>query len=154
MENKNKISREIVVYVIFGILTTLVSWATYALFVNILSMSVFWGNLLSWVCAIVFAFVPNKLLVFQSKSLAPRVVFKEISTFVLSRAVTGVIEIVCVPLLEKTGFDNIFYRMWEKISVNASLLFTDGIYSKIVLAVIVVIGNYIFSKLVIFKNKD
>lgn len=145
--------KEIITYVIFGVLTTVVSWGSYTVFVEMLSMEVFVGNLLSWVCAIVFAYVTNKLWVFESKSWKPNVIGKEIVTFVASRGVTGVIEIVCVPLLAKTGFDHIFYSILEKMNLSIAILFTDGIYSKIFLSVVVVILNYFFSKFIIFKNK-
>ncbi|MDE6469827.1 MAG: GtrA family protein [Eubacterium sp.] len=145
--------KEIITYVIFGVLTTVVSWGSYTVFVEMLSMKVFVGNLLSWVCAIVFAYITNKLWVFESKSWKPSVIGKEIVTFVASRGVTGVIEIVCVPLLAKTGFDNLFYGILEKMNISIGILFTDGIYSKIFLSVVVVILNYFFSKFIIFKNK-
>ncbi|MDE5985084.1 MAG: GtrA family protein [Eubacterium sp.] len=145
--------KEIITYIIFGVLTTVVSWGSYTVFVEMLSMKVFVGNLLSWVCAIVFAYITNKLWVFESKSWKPSVIGKEIVTFVASRGVTGVIEIVCVPLLAKTGFDNLFYGILEKLNISISILFTDGIYSKIFLSVVVVILNYFFSKFIIFKKK-
>lgn len=145
--------KEIITYVIFGVLTTVVSWGSYTVFVEVLSMKVFVGNLLSWICAIVFAYVTNKLWVFESKSWKPGVIGKEIVTFVASRGITGVIEILCVPLLAKTGFDNIFYGILEKMNISIGILFTDGIYSKIFLSVVVVILNYFFSKFIIFKNK-
>lgn len=145
--------KEIITYIIFGVLTTVVSWGSYTVFVELLSMKVFVGNLLSWICAVVFAYVTNKLWVFESKSWKPSIIGKEIVTFVASRGVTGVIEILCVPLLAKTGFDNIFYGILEKMNISIGILFTDGIYSKIFLSVVVVILNYFFSKFVIFKNK-
>lgn len=145
--------KEIITYVIFGVLTTVVSWGSYTVFVEVLSMKVFVGNLLSWICAIVFAYVTNKLWVFESKSWKPSVIGKEIVSFVASRGITGVIEILCVPLLAKTGFDNIFYGILEKMNISIGILFTDGIYSKIFLSVVVVILNYFFSKFIIFKNK-
>lgn len=153
MKNFFRKYKEIITYIIFGVLTTLVSWGSYAVFVNLLSMKVFVGNLLSWICAVAFAYVTNKLWVFESKSWKPGIIGKEIITFVASRGVTGVIEIVCVPLLAKTGFDNIFYNLLEKMNITLGVLFTDGIYSKIVLAVIVVIVNYFFSKFITFKKK-
>lgn len=145
--------KEVITYVIFGVLTTVVSWGSYTVFVNLLSMKVFVGNLLSWICAVAFAYITNKLWVFESKSWRPSVIGKEIVSFVAARGVTGVIEIVCVPLLAKTGFDTIFYNILEKADIKMNILFTDGIYSKIVLAVIVVIVNYFLSKFLIFKKK-
>lgn len=145
--------KEIITYVIFGVLTTVVSWGSYIVFVEKLSIALFVGNLLSWVCAVAFAYVTNKLWVFESKSWKPSVIGKEIVSFVASRGVTGVIEIVCVPLLAKTGFDNIFYNILEKMNISMDILFTDGIYSKVVLAVVVVIVNYFLSKFLIFKKQ-
>lgn len=148
-----KKAKEIILYVAFGVLTTLVSWGSYAIFVNFAKITVFWSNLLSWICAIVFAYVTNKLWVFESKSWESGLVIKELLGFVASRGVTGVIEIVFVPVLAKLGFDNIFYSMLKNLDIKAELLFTDGIYSKIAIAVIVVILNYIFSKLFVFKKR-
>lgn len=150
---KKIFNKEFILYIVFGVLTTVVSWGSYTLLVNACKMPVFWSNLISWVCAVLFAYITNKLWVFESKSWKPSVIGKEIVSFVAARGVTGVIEIVCVPLLAKTGFDNIFYRILEKMDISMSLLFTKGIYSKIVLAVIVVIVNYFFSKFVTFRKK-
>lgn len=151
--NKNKKLKEIVMYIIFGVLTTIVSWGTYTVFVNNFDFSVAIANVLSWICAVAFAYITNKLWVFDSKSFKISVLMKEIATFVSSRLVIGVIEVVGVPLLAKTGFDNIFYSALEQIGITVNVLFTDGIYSKISLAIFVVIVNYIFSKLIVFKNK-
>lgn len=148
-----KKTREIVLYIIFGILTTAVSWGSYTVFVK-LGISVFWSNLISWVCAVAFAFVTNKLWVFESKSWKSKIVLKEASTFVASRGATGVLEIALVPILAKIGFDNVFYNILNGMNIKLELLFTEGIYSKISVAFIIVILNYIFSKLFIFKKKE
>lgn len=145
--------KEIITYIFFGVVTTVLNWGLYALFTNVLKTSVFFSNAASWVIVIIVAFVTNKLFVFESKSPKPKVLLKEASSFLASRAVTGVVEIVGVPLLASTGFDNLFYAVIEKMNLSATILFTPGIYSKIALAVIVVILNYVFSKLFVFKNK-
>ncbi len=150
---KKLFTKEILMYLIFGVLTTVVSWGTYTLFVNGCKMSVFWANFVSWVCAVTFAYITNKLWVFNSKSWEVKFVIKEAISFFASRGATGVIEIVCVPLLVKTSFDNLFYNLFEKMGVGVKILFTDGIYSKIVVSFIIVILNYVFSKLIVFKNK-
>lgn len=141
--------REIIMYMVFGVLTTVVSWGTYAVFTTFIPTFSFWGitvdltttsNVLSWVCAVVFAYVTNKLWVFESKSLKPSVAIKEFWLFVSSRLLTGVIEWVGLPLLIKIGFDQ-------------AILGIEGMLAKILVSVIVVILNYVFSKLFIFKNK-
>lgn len=164
--------KEIITYIIFGVLTTIVAWGSYTVFVHIFKplitindiqlfkwamtaedVTIAISNILSWIAGVAFAYVTNKLWVFESKSWEPSVVRKEIITFVSSRGITGIIEIVFVPLLAKTGFDNIFYKLVESLGLNIKILFTDGIYSKIALSVIVVILNYVFSKLFVFKKK-
>lgn len=152
--------KEIITYIIFGVLTTIVSWGTYTVLVHLFKgaipkeeVRVAVANVLSWIAGVAFAYVTNKLWVFESKSWKPSLVIKEVISFVASRGITGVIEIVCVPLLAKTGFDNLFYHLVEKLGLTANILFTDGIYSKISLSVIVVMLNYVFSKLFVFKNK-
>ena len=140
---------EIIMYLIFGVLTTVVSWVTYALFTMVVPTYTFWGitvdltttsNVLSWICAVIFAYITNKLWVFESKSWKPSVAIKEFWLFVSSRLVTGVIEWVGLPLLIKVGF-------------NQSILGIEGMFAKILVSVIVVILNYVFSKLFIFKDK-
>lgn len=148
---KNK--KEILMYVVFGVLTTLVSWATYMLFEWLIN-SVFWANLLSWICAVLFAFITNKLWVFDSKSFESKVLIKEFGAFVASRGITGALEIVFVPLLAKWGFDSVFFNLAKGAGITAGVVYTDGIYSKIAVAVIVVILNYVFSKLIVFKTKN
>lgn len=148
----NKKSKEILLYIIFGLLTTLVSWTSYTFFVNFFSLSVTVSNILSWILSVIFAYITNKLWVFNSKSWELKLLLKEVSAFVSSRLITGVIEMVGVPILAKLGFDGIFYSLLERTDTNLQVLFTQGLYSKVAFAVVVVILNYVFSKLVVFKK--
>lgn len=158
MENINtqnrKKTKEIVLYIIFGVLTTLVNWIIYALLANIFSFSILVCNAISWAGAVAFAFVTNKIWVFESRSWSIRTVIQESIAFLASRAMTGVIEIFGVPLLSLTGFDRIFYGIAEKMHLSSQLFYTKGIYSKAALAVIVIILNYIFSKLLVFREEN
>ena len=146
--------KEIITYIIFGVLTTLVSWGTYNVFVGAVKMPVWLGNALSWICAVTFAYVTNKLWVFESKSWNIKLVVKEIISFFGSRALTGVLfEILGPTLLAKVGFDNLFYPLFEKMHLNWGFLYTEGFCSKVVLSVIVVIVNYFFGKFLVFSKK-
>ncbi|NLD30101.1 MAG: GtrA family protein, partial [Clostridiales bacterium] len=84
--------KEIINYLLFGGLTTVVSWGTYSLFVKAIGMSVGVGNVLSWICAVLFAFVTNKLFVFESKTWQPATALREFVSFIGARLATGVIE--------------------------------------------------------------
>lgn len=141
------LNREVFMYLVFGVLTTVVSWASYAIFIKILGgisnsdVRISIANVLSWIAAVLFAFITNKLWVFDSKSWKPSVVIKELGMFVVARLATGCIEWFGVPLLVKIGVDQ-------------ELFGTEGMLAKIIASVLVVILNYFFSKLLIFKKKE
>lgn len=135
--------QEAIDYLFWGGMTTVVSWGSYSLFVLLLQgldSVVFWANVLSWVCAVLFAFITNKLWVFQSKSWAADILFPELTKFLSSRVATGVFEMIAVPVLVAVG-------------LNQTILGIDGMVSKILVSVVVVILNYILSKLFVFKNQ-
>lgn len=132
--------REIISYLFFGGLTTVVSWGSYALFERLFNLSINASNLLSWILAVAFAYVTNKIFVFQSKEKTAKGLFKEIGLFLSSRVFSGLVEIVGVPLLVWCG-------------LNQTIFGIEGMVSKIVVSIVVVILNYILSKLLIFKTK-
>lgn len=154
--------KEIIMYIIFGVLTTLVNWVVYTILIKIfgsaaesetvlfslfgrdITMSIFYifiANFVAWVAGVVFAFVTNKIWVFESKSWKFGLVMKELWLFVAARLITGVLEWFGVPALVAAGMDQPLFGI-------------DGFLAKIVVSVIVVILNYVFSKLIIFRKKD
>ncbi len=159
--------REIIMYLIFGVATTVVSFLSYFIFEMIIPTISFWGitiehtttaNVLSWLCAVLFAFVTNKIWVFESKSWKPSVAFKELVLYLSSRIATGFIEWFGLPLILKigencalNGSDGFFAKIF--IWLSQPLFGSDGLIAKIAVSIIVVILNYVFSKLLIFKRK-
>ena len=129
---KKLINRETISYLIFGVLTTLVDWIVYPILrwldypVAVLSAG-------SWAAAVLFAFVTNKLFVFQSYTLRPKALAKEFVSFVSCRALSGVFTIgAMVVIVDVMGWNE-----WlGKVAVSALSL----------------VLNYIFSKLFIFKK--
>lgn len=132
--------KEILNYLIFGVLTTAVSWVTFSLFVKAIGMSVGVGNVLSWICAVAFAFVTNKLFVFESKTWKPTVALRELVSFVGSRLLTGVIEWIGVPFLSTHG-------------LTYQLFGVKGLLAKMVVSIVVIILNYVLSKFLVFVKK-
>ncbi len=130
--------KEATLYVIFGGFTTLVTWATYALFVWA-GLGLNESNIASWICGVTFAFVANKWYVFESKSLEHTKVVKELSLFYSARILTGVIAWVLFPMLLWIGMDQV-------------VLGTEGLLAKIVVSVIEIALNWVFSKYYIFKK--
>ncbi len=132
--------REVIMYVIMGGFTTIVTWLTYTLFVQC-GIEINLSNILSWICGVSFAFVVNKWFVFECKSLKPLTVIRELGSFVGARIVTGVIAIVLFPILYNLG-------------LNQSLFGTDGLPAKIVTSIIEIALNWIFSKYLIFRKNQ
>ncbi len=124
--------REYILYIIFGGLTTAVNFTVYY------ALNVFiWyiiANVIAWAVSVVFAFVTNKIFVFESKNTSDKKTLTEFIEFTLFRVLSGVMETallyVFVDLLSQS--ENIF---------------------KIIISVLVVVLNYIFSKFIIFSKK-
>lgn len=140
--------KEIITYVVFGGLTTVVSLGTFKLSNIVLGDDKYLvSNVISWVLAVTFAYVTNKLWVFSSKSWKAEVVLREASGFFAARLFSlGCEELglwVCVWFLELGKFScEIFGFTVNGVDV-----------SKLVMQVVVVILNYVFSKFLIFKKK-
>ena len=127
-------NREVISYLIFGVLTTLVNWVVYAAMVKV---HIYYriATAVAWAVSVLFAFIVNKIFVFQSYNMRPAFVMKEITSFVACRAVSGVMEMVFM-------------------IVMVSWIHMDEYISKIAVSVIVVIVNYVFSKLFIFRKSE
>ena len=135
------VSKEVISYLFFGVLTTVVNFVIFGLCD---SLNVLVANAIAWVGAVVFAFVTNKLFVFESKSWKPNVLVKELPTFVGARLLTlGLEEAGLLVLIE-----------WLHLDTVLTLPFIGGeMIIKIIISVAVVVLNYVFSKVLIFKKK-
>lgn len=127
-------------YLIFGVSTTLVNWVVYTLLVVAANADVTISNGIAWFAAVTFAYFTNKLFVFESKSWKGAVLVKEIIAFFGARIASGVFEIFLPALLMKIGLDQAIFGI-------------EGFVAKAVVSVLVIILNYVFSKLFVFRNK-
>lgn len=141
--------KELILYVIFGGMTTLVNLITLKAFNMILGDKRYLiSNVIAWLVSVIFAYITNKLFVFESKSWKINVVGKEVFSFFSARVFSLLIEEAGLYLLVDLA------NLGDK-TVNVFGVVIGGIMiSKIILAVVVVILNYVFSKLVIFKKKS
>lgn len=135
----NRKTKEIVSYLIFGVLTTLVNFLVYAGLQKITPLSLFVINIIAWLVSVVFAYVTNKLFVFDSKSWEISVLTKEVTLFFGARILSGIFEIVGFPILYGVGIDQPLFGV-------------EGFLAKALISVGVIILNYIFSKLLIFRK--
>lgn len=125
--------KSLILYLIFGGLTTVINVLTYHVSYEIMGIANINSTIIAWVIAVVFAYVTNKLFVFESKKSGHEAI-KEAINFFACRIGTGVIEI---------GMMYIF----------VDVLAFDGTIMKLITNVVVIIVNYIASKFLIFNER-
>ena len=127
--------KSFITYAFFGVCTTLVNLLCYRAFYFALGVPNVPSTILAWLFAVLFAFVTNKIWVFESKSWALSVTIPELIKFFVCRIATGVLDV------------GIMYLAVDKMRWNAMVW-------KVISNVIVIVLNYVASKLVIFVKKD
>lgn len=151
---KKLINKETVTYVVFGVGSTVVNLIVFEAFDRLFSAVTptdltLLTNLIAWVAAVIFAFVTNKIWVFESKSWKGSVLKKEIPSFVGARLFSlGVEEFGLLVFIKWLDFGRFEWNLFDLFTLSGKMMV------KIGLAVIVVIMNYVFSKFIIFKNKE
>ena len=126
--------REVLLYLIFGGLTTLVSMLSFWLAYNVLGIHELIANVVSWICAVTFAYLTNARWVFESQAVTGQERLREAVSFYTGRLAT-------------LGLEELL------ILVFATWLGFNGLLVKLVAQVVVVILNYVISKLFVFKKK-
>lgn len=127
------IAGETIRYIIIGGLTTLVNIGVFALMNNLIGIDVTVSNVTSIVVSVLFAYVTNKLIVFMSRCDSIGALALEFGKFIGSRLITMVLEV---------GVVELFYR----------LLGQDAWLGKAISLVLVIIANYVLSKLIVFRS--
>ena len=126
--------KELILYVLFGGLTTLVNWGLYTLLVDIFHVSYLWSTAIAQIIAILFAYVTNRIWVFESKVRGMRGIALEMARFFGARAASFVLDIGCM-------------------YVGVELFHIDDKWMKLIANIIVIIVNYILSKLFVFTSR-
>lgn len=133
-EKINKLfNKETITYVIFGVLTTAVNYVAYWLFRK-MAIPFLIANILAWIVAVVFAFITNKLFVFESKSFEFKKLFPELLAFFSARILSFL-------------FEEGFLAVSCHFGMNEYL-------AKIIAGIVVIILNYFASKYFIFNKKE
>lgn len=156
-------SREIILYLVFGVLTTLVNLASFVIFDKLfpsVRIPLFLGGLsfdlidvintvVAWILAVLFAYVTNRMIVFRSRGP----VFRELISFAASRIVTLIVFEIGFIELGILASQEVFH-----LDVNGTVFAAGGIICtykyivKALAAVFVVIGNYILCKIFVFRQ--
>ena len=123
--------KEILLYLFFGGLTFVVSIATYAFFIRVLGADALVANLFSWIFAVSFAYITNRTWVFESNATGRQAVLKEMGKFFSGRIATLLVEeLILLVFIKWLHFDNMAV--------------------KVVAQVVVILLNYVISKLWVF----
>lgn len=131
------VNYETISYIICGFLTTAVDFLVYAL-LREAELGVGLSQALSWLAAVLFAYVVNKLIVFRNYNLRPSYLVREAGAFVAARAFSGAVTWILMVVMVKLGGERgMIYELFCK--------FTSSVINMVL--------NYIFSKIWIFKNK-
>ena len=125
--------KSILLYIFFGGLTTVVSIGSFIFFDDGMQMDPLVANILSWVCAVLFAYVTNRVWVFASKAKGMQIL-KEMVTFFAGRLLTlGLEEILLLVFVTWLAFDSTLIKVLGQI--------------------VVLVLNYVISKLLVFRKK-
>ena len=125
---------DLISYLFFGVLTTVVNYLVYLPCYNLLGLNASVSNMIAWVVAVIFAFVTNKPFVFHSYDWSAKVLIPELTKFVATRIGSGGLETAILFL-------------------SVDIAGMNGNVWKLVTSVLVVVLNYIGSKLLVFKKK-
>lgn len=152
---------DIILYIVFGVLTTVVSFVTQFLASGFLGTPVLVSTCISWICAVTFAYVTNRKFVFKSEEKRKTGIAAEAARFYGARIATGVLE-VAIMYLCADRFSSTFIKLMNLESLD----YTSGIPAafknahglnemifKLITNVIILISNYILSKLLVFRKK-
>ncbi len=127
--------KDLIPYIIFGVLTTIVNYVSYWIFAHPLGWSTVVSNMGAWILSVLFAYVTNRRWVFHSTASGTKEITKEFLSFLAARIGTGLMDTFIMWLcVDKLGWNDLIMKLASNV--------------------LVVILNYIFSKFFIFKKRD
>jgi putative flippase GtrA len=124
--------KELISYLIFGVLTTVVNIVVYYVFNTWLQVNYLVSNAIAWIASVLFAYITNRKYVFESENTS---MFNELVKFIGARLSTGIMDMIF---------------MWLLVDV----LSMNSMISKIVVNVLVIVLNYVLSKVFVFKKEE
>ena len=126
--------KDIVLYLFFGVCTTLVNVIAYWICAHPLDINTMTSTIIAWVLAVLFAYITNRNWVFQSEAHTSKDILKEIISFFGCRFATGIVD-------------------WACMFIFVQLFCLNDIFVKAATNVLVVVLNYVASKIIIFRKK-
>lgn len=126
-------NKQLFLYFIFGLCTTAINTICYWLLYDLFSMNNIISTIFAWLVAVIFAYITNKIFVFESKRECVAECVSEVMSFFCCRLLTGILDVMIM-------------------AVTVDILHWNGLFWKILSNIIVTIINYIASKFFIFKR--
>ncbi len=126
--------KNIILYLFFGVCTTLINIIAYWVMAHPMQLSVMLSTIVAWILAVLFAYITNRKWVFYSGAIKKKEILREIVSFFSCRLITGVVDWICM-------------------FVFVDYLKLNDIIIKFIANIVVIILNYIASKVIIFKKK-
>ncbi len=133
MEELWKKYKDVIPYIFFGVLTTLVNIIVYWIFAHPLHLQVMISTIVAWVASVLFAYITNRIWVFHSTATTSAEIMKEVVAFFSCRLATGILDWVCM-------------------YVFVNLLAWNDLLVKCGANVLVIVLNYVASKVLIFRK--
>lgn len=126
--------KEVFLYVIFGVFTTICNIVVYYLCTRIFYINEYSSNIIAWIISVLFAYITNKIFIFKNKEKKFPHLLKESLSFFFFRLISLIIDMASMYLL-------------------ISFVLLNDLVAKIITNIIVIILNYIFSKFFVFQKK-
>lgn len=133
MKDLIKKYKDVVPYAVFGVFTTIVNIAVYWVMAHPFHLGVMLSTIIAWIVAVLFAYLTNRKWVFHSEAHTSQEVFREIISFFVCRIATGVVD-------------------WGCMFIFVDMLHFNDVIIKAAANILVIILNYVASKLVIFRH--
>lgn len=138
---------DIILYIIFGGFTTVVSWGSHFAMLKLFNAPTGAATTVSWILSVTFAFVTNKKYVFKSKTDTMKGFIAQMLSFYSARLASFGMELI-IMLLCADVYSEFFCSLFGVDDITNEMIF------KVLANIIILIMNYALSKLVIFRNKD
>ena len=126
--------RDMIAYLIFGVLTTVINIVVYWAAAHLLHIPTVPSTVIAWIAAVLFAYLTNRKWVFHSEVSGKKEILQEVLRFFAARLATGI-------------FD------WVFMYVTVDRMGWNDVAMKVIANVVVIISNYVLSKLVVFRKK-
>ena len=150
---KKIVTGEVFSYLFFGVCTTVVNIVVFQLCCSAMGIHALISNIIAWIFAVAFAYITNRIFVFHSKENSPRGILREVGSFVGARLFSlAVDEFIIWLMVDVMGYIAVERLLADILS--CPLKDAKSLFAKVCSNVVVVMMNYVLSKLLIFRKGE